>query len=168
MGGPQIDIGAYEVQTVANLTLLVDTLVDESDGNYSAGDMSLREAIGLANGSVGTNTITFASALTSGGPATILLTLGEFQIRETLVLPGPGAAKLTIDASGNDPTPDLINNGDGSRIFDVDDDVPASGMVFTISGLTLTGGDHPQEGGAIQSQEDCGDLELRHCRQRGS
>ena len=153
MGGPRIDIGAYETQTVANLSLLVDTLVDESDGNYSAGDMSLREAIGLANGSAGTNTITFASALTSGGPAAILLTLGEFQIRETLILTGPGAAKLTIDASGNDPTPDQ-NNGDGSRIFDVDDNTSASGMVFTISGLTLTGGDHPQEGGAIQSQED--------------
>ena len=86
MSGTQLDIGAVEVQTIANLTLVVDTLVDEYDGNFSAGDLSLREAIGLANGSRGTNTITFAAALTSGGPATILLTRGEFQILEPLTL----------------------------------------------------------------------------------
>src|SRR4029079_10427596 len=48
LGGTQLDIGAVELQMVANLSLVVDTLVDESDGNYAAGDMSLREAIGLA------------------------------------------------------------------------------------------------------------------------
>lgn len=153
MNGPRIDIGAYEIQTVANLSLVVDTLVDESDGNYSAGDMSLREAIGLANGSVGVNIVTFAAALTSGGPAKILLDKGELAIRDALTLPGPGANLLTIDASGNDPTPDEIAL-DGSRIFDVDDYVAGSGMAFTTSGLTLTGGDHFQEGGAIQSHEN--------------
>ena len=154
IGGPRMDIGAYERQTVENLTLVVDTLVDESDGNYGSGDMSLREAIGISNGSIGPNSISFASALTSGGPATILLTQGELQSRETLTLTGPGAAKLTIDASGSDPTPDE-NNRDGSRIFDVDDDEFGSGTgAFTISGLTLTGGDPEQDGGAIQSEEE--------------
>ena len=68
---------------VVNETLIVDTLVDEFDGNHSAGDLSLREALSLANGSSGANTITFAAALTSGGPATILLTRGELAIRDT-------------------------------------------------------------------------------------
>ena len=153
MPGSQVDIGAYEVQTVANLTLVVDTLVDESDGNYAAGDLSLREAIGLANGSLGTNTITFAPALTSGGPATILLTHGEFQILEPLTITGPGAALLAIDASGNDPTPDE-NNGDGSRIFDVNNSLSGGmSVVLTVNGLTLTGGDAHTGGGAIDSNK---------------
>ncbi len=46
--GTRVDIGAYERQTVASLNLTVDTNVDENDGDYSAGDLSLREAIGLA------------------------------------------------------------------------------------------------------------------------
>ena len=99
----RIDIGAYERQTVPSLNLVVDTLVDESDGNYSAGDLSLREAIGLANGSVGANTITFAPSLTSSGPGTILLNsgtitatnkqdTGELFINESLTITGPGSA----------------------------------------------------------------------------
>ena len=57
-------------------------------------------------------------ALTNGGPATILLTQGQLEIRSTLTLNGPGANLLTIDASGSDPTP-LVDNSDGSRVFRV-------------------------------------------------
>ena len=45
-------------------------------------------------------------SLTSGGPATITLTQGELKITDSLTINGPGANLLTIDASGNDPTPD--------------------------------------------------------------
>jgi CSLREA domain-containing protein len=160
MGGPQLDIGAVERQSIANLTLVVDTLVDESDGNFSNGDLSLREAISLANGSAGANTITFASALTSAGPATILLSLGEMVIRDTLTLTGPGASLLTIDASASDPTP-TENNGDGHRIFDFNvEDEGDPLLVFTLSGITLTGGDHHIEGGAINSNTN---LVISHC-----
>ena len=51
-----MDIGAYEAQS-----LVVDTLVDEFDADYSAGDFSLREAIDLANRIAGANTIEFSS-----------------------------------------------------------------------------------------------------------
>ena len=51
VGGARIDMGAYERQTLAASNLVVDTLVDEDDGDYSAGDRSLREVISLANGS---------------------------------------------------------------------------------------------------------------------
>ena len=51
----RIDIGAFEYQEPSDLNLLVDTLVDENDGNYSRGDLSLREAIALANQYAGPN-----------------------------------------------------------------------------------------------------------------
>jgi CSLREA domain-containing protein len=147
--GPRIDIGAYERQSLLGLNLVVDTLVDESDGNYSAGDLSLREAIGLANESAGTSTITFAAVLTSSGPATILLTMGELwiQLHDTLTIDGPGANLLTIDASGNDPTP-TIDEENGSRVFLISDAGDTRANV-SISGVTLTGADNLGAGGAI-------------------
>ncbi len=99
------------------LAVTVDTLVDESDGSLVDGDISLRDAIALAPAGA---TIDFDQALTSGGPATITLTLGELLISKGLSIDGPGADLLTIDARGNDPTPD-VNHGDGSRVLNVDD-----------------------------------------------
>ncbi len=139
----RIDIGAYEVQELGDLNLLVDTLVDESDGDFSRGDLSLREAIELANANPVPDTIRFDpifTALAGPLPATILLTMGELLITDSVEIVGLGAELLTIDASGNDPTPDE-NNGDGSRVFR-----NAEGL---ISGLTLTGGDVDQSGGAL-------------------
>ena len=134
----------------------VDTLKDESDGDYSLGDMSLREATELARGSVVTaESITFAAALTSGGPATTLLTLGELAITDALSIIGPGASLLTIDARGNDPTPGM-KNGDGSRVFNIGDDDNETQFDVSISGLTLTGGDVGDfdGGGAIRNLEN--------------
>jgi hypothetical protein len=155
--GGRIDIGAYERQSVSGLELIVSTLADVSNGDYSAGDFSLREAIGLANGSVPSlETITFADALTTGGPVTITLVRGELKIIDALSIDGPGADLLTIDASGNDPTPEL-NNGDGSRVFNIDDGLvfpnPQQVQNVAISGLTLTGGDVVGNGGAIRNRE---------------
>jgi predicted outer membrane repeat protein len=160
--GGRIDIGAYELQSLPVGSLVVDTLVDESDGNYSAGDLSLREATELARGSVLTSdTITFAASLTSGGPATILLVLGELGITDALSIIGPGASLLTIDASGDDPTPnstlddgDDLNDGDGSRIFNIDDENFDTQFDVSVSGLRLTGGDVDGDGGAILSLEN--------------
>ena len=152
--GGRIDIGAYELQSLPAGSLVVDTLVDESDGDYSAGDLSLREATELARGSVLTaDSITFAASLTSGGPASIVLTLGELAITDALSIIGPGQHLLTIDASGNDLTPEEIN-GDGSRIFNIDDGNFDTQFDASISGLTLTGGDASGSGGAIFSQEN--------------
>jgi predicted outer membrane repeat protein len=131
-GGARIDIGAYELQL---LSLIVDTLSDENDGNFSAGDFSLREAIGLANSSSSADTITFAAALTSGGPATILLTQGELAITDAVTINGPGANLLTI--SGNN----------ASRIFNTSS-APA-GRAIMLQGLTLTSGKSTSRGGAI-------------------
>jgi hypothetical protein len=152
-GGAGIDMGAYERQIVAASDLIVDTLADENDDDYSLGDRSLREAIGVAIGGVGAETITFAAALTSGGPATILLTLGELAIRDDLTINGPSANLLTIDAGGNDPT-SATNNGDGSRVFNIDNGDSGTLIDVELIGLTLTGGDASSSGGAILTREN--------------
>ena len=94
-GSDGTDIGAYERQTVATLPspLVVTTLDDELDANPldDLDDVSLREALGLANGSIGADTITFASSLTDGGAATILLTLGELLANDAVTISGPSA-----------------------------------------------------------------------------
>ena len=133
--------------------------------------MSLREAIELANannyeGVV--DTIHFDPALWANGPATILLTMiakvpgtpgapdrSALVITDSLTINGPGANLLTIDASGNDPTPD-VDNGDGSRVFNIDDGFVATVLDVSISGLTITGADTSlaQSGGAILARED--------------
>src|SRR5690606_22465499 len=70
---------------------------------------------------------------------TILLTQGQLLVATGVRIIGLGADRLTIDASGNDPTPDL-NNGDGSRIFAFQS--PSSiAAEYVVAGLTLTGGD---------------------------
>jgi hypothetical protein len=151
VAGGRIDIGAYERQSSpGNQSLIVDTLADENDSEYGAGDLSLREAIGLANGFVGgDDVISFHPAIHGG---VIVLTRGELSIHDAMTIVGPGAGALVIDASGNDPTP-ATNNGDGSRIFTVDDDDPILINVH-MSGLTLTGGDVGFGGGAILNQEN--------------
>ena len=88
------------------LSITVNTLVDEADGSVVDGDISLRDAIALAPAG---ETINFAPALTSGGPAAINLALGELAIKRKLSIAGPGAHLLTIDAQGN------------SRLFNIDD-----------------------------------------------
>jgi len=146
----RIDIGAFEYQQPSDLNLLVDTLADESDGNYARGDLSLREAIELANLLSSTDTIRFDPALTATAPATIVLTMGELKITDDVSILGPSAELLTIDATGNDPTPN-VNNGDGSRILNIAGSIRPPQLVVTMSGLSLTGGDVGSLGGAILS-----------------
>ncbi len=120
--GTRVDIGAYERQIVFDLNLTVDTNVDENDGDYSAGDLSLREAVGLANGSLGAETITFAASLSGD---TIGLGGTEIEITEALTFDATALAQsVTVDANNS------------SRIFNI---TAATGD-FTLAGLTLTGG----------------------------
>ncbi|TWU24605.1 choice-of-anchor Q domain-containing protein [Bythopirellula polymerisocia] len=130
--GTGIDIGAYERQTLPGLSLVVDTNIDENDGDYSASDLSLREAVDLAAGGLGTDTITFDAALTG---STIFLVHGELVISSDVTLAGLGADVLTIDAQGMSRV---------IRIFD--------SATVAISGLTLTGG-NDNRGGAIHNSD---------------
>jgi CSLREA domain-containing protein len=127
----------------------VTTLADTVD--FNDGVASLREAIFGTNLVGGADTIDFAPALTASGPATILLTQGELVIADNLTITGPSSGLLTIDASGNDPTP-TAEDGRGSRIFSIDDGTDGQ-IDVSIAGLRLTGGDITGRGGAVHSVE---------------
>jgi hypothetical protein len=129
------------------LSITVDTLLDEADGSIDDGDVSLRDAIAIAPAG---DTIDFDASLDGG---TILLTMGELSITKAMTIDATALLQgLTIDAAGNDPTPEA-DNGDGSRIFLIDDGEPGTDSPVTISGLTLTGGDAYKDGGAVDSRE---------------
>jgi len=134
--------------------ITVTTLDDSVD--FNDGQTSLREAIFAANTVPGPDEIRFDPALFAAGPATILLTHGELSITDSLTLTGPGAELLTIDASGNDPTPEL-NNGDGSRVLQI---TAMAASTYVLSGLTLTGGDVAENGGAISASAAASALTL--------
>ncbi len=141
---------------VRRLLALITVTTDQDVVDFNDGVTSLREAIFAANIVPGADEIQFDFG--HDGPATILLTQGELQITDSLTIKGPGAELLTIDASGNDPTPDE-NNGDGSRVF-VIDDASFSQIDVTFDFLTVTGGDvgDPNlafgNGGGISSAEN--------------
>jgi hypothetical protein len=137
--------------------------VNSAADNVTGGDnlVTLREAIIAANtdgptdaGGTGSgfDMIEFAPALDG---ATINLTMGQLPtITTALSIDAlPLAGGLTIDASGNDPTP-AINEGNGSRIFEINDGNNATNVDVTLVGLRLTGGDVNGEGGAIGSFEN--------------
>jgi hypothetical protein len=110
--------------------LVVDSAEDESDGDFAAGDLSLREAIELANSNPGRETIVFAAAL-SGSTISLDGGLGQLEIASDLDLTGEN---ITLDAGGN------------SRVLFVD--IAATDAM--ISGLTITGGS--AAGGGILNQ----------------
>jgi CSLREA domain-containing protein len=118
--GARIDIGAVEAN---GEPIVVDTLVDESDGDYRKGDVSLREAIELANARPGAETIVFAGAALSGN-RTISLSKGELLATDSLTIAGP--------ATGNVITIDGLNQ---SRVINFD-----SFGDLALSRLTLTRG----------------------------
>ncbi len=82
VAGGRIDIGAYESQL---LSLVVDTNSDVVDGDYSVGNLSLREAIELTNANPGADTVTFDAGAFTGGAANVILLDGtELEITEAL------------------------------------------------------------------------------------
>ena len=140
------DIGAFEADTDSIYDLpflppeptsrIVTTLDDEDDGDLSANDISLREAILESNPG---DSIVFDSSL-SGGKIT--LTLGELTVDKSLNINGLGADKLTIDADNN------------SRVFNVDNGSDAN-LDVTIAKLTISGGNaDEQSGGGINNHEN--------------
>ncbi|MEX2142001.1 MAG: HYR domain-containing protein [Pirellulales bacterium] len=110
-------------------TFVVDTLVDENDGNLSSGDFSLRETIARANVGAGLDVIQFDSALAGG---TITLTMGELAITTDVTVTGLGADQLAL--SGNN----------ASRVFNV-----AAGTTVDIFGLTIRNGRAGFAGGIL-------------------
>jgi hypothetical protein len=108
-----------------------------------AGVGSLRDAVGQANATPESDTITFTVA------GTIVLTTGAIQITAPITITGPGAANLTIDGNAN------------NRVFTIAEVAPAvcpapstpSDYLVSISGLTLRNAHRNTDntGGAIFS-----------------
>ena len=119
-------------------TFTVTTADDEDDGDFSEGDLSLREAIALANEQEGADTITFDSSL-SGGAIALTETqpdprgLGtinrDLSITDSVTITGLGAGNLTIDG----------NNGGGGIFI-----IGGENTDVTIEGLTITNGNRQQ------------------------
>ena len=130
--------------------IVVTNSDDEFDGDLTPNDISLREAIDVANRAPIAQTIMFDSSLHG---SKINLNLGELLIASagnhrsragrTTEIRGPGADLLTIDGLGQNKI---------LMIDKVDND-----EVTLISGLTLTGGKSPSSGGAIFNR---GNLQL--------
>lgn len=113
-------------------TVTVGNALDVTNGDTSSiaaleadngGDgISLREAILAANNTAGADKITFDFG--HDGPETILLTMGEIPIAQSVTVNGTGRNLLTIDAQQQ------------SRIFNTPDPID----YLTIRDMTLTGG----------------------------
>ncbi|MEO0853318.1 MAG: choice-of-anchor Q domain-containing protein, partial [Cyanobacteria bacterium J06648_11] len=117
--GGGTDIGAFEVVNFS--AIVVDTLEDTIDGDFTAGDRSLREALGfIAAG----GTITFDASLLN---QTITLSGSELDI----------AKALTIDGSTNNIT---LDGAGLSRVFNIDDGDASTSVAVNLSDLTITGG----------------------------
>jgi|GEM_PF-1136547 len=116
--------------------ILVSTLTDEDDGDHSLGDLSLREALGIAAANSGHDRIEFQQGLTGG---TLTLGLGELSVASDVTIAGLGVDQLTLSGA------------DLNRIFNV-----ASGAMVSISDMTLADGNAGagNYGGAIYSTGD--------------
>jgi hypothetical protein len=116
--------------TTAQHPFLVTTLDDESDVDplSDPDDLSLREAIDLANTNGNAfHTITFDPTM-FGSPQIVTPTLGHLQIANSLTIEGPGHGLLTIDAQ-HASRAIMIDDNDADRLADV-----------SLAGLTLTHG----------------------------
>lgn len=136
-------------------TFVVSTLTDENDNGVTIEtidlgfgvttqvprltDISLREAVEMANDSGGEDTIVFRAGL----QGLIRLTNGAIEITDDLIIEGGSVITITGDGANDDVTTaggltDVLASGVGtlsnnSRIFDGTADI-------SLNGLTLTGG----------------------------
>jgi hypothetical protein len=107
-----IDIGAYELQPTV---LIVDTLSDVNDGNYSEGNFSLREAIAVANENPLPDTIDM-----TGLRGVINVTGSSLVITDSVFIVGPDWFSLRIFGNSLTAGPMfVINDGDANNDIDV-------------------------------------------------
>ena len=140
-----MDIGAVEVQ---NGVFVVDTLLDETDGQFLEGDFSLREALQFSDKNPQRDTVFFSSTLREDAdpnpftPApTIVMSLGAFTVGAGVDISGP-TFQLELDANL------------GSRVFTIDDDNESNEINVLVRNLTILNGGGVINGGAIWNSED--------------
>jgi len=143
-------LGLHEAGTGSRGEIVVDTILDENDGDLSEGHLSLREAIEQAVSSGRRRKIIFDPSL-AGQTMILDPNLSSLEIGGPVVIEGPGSEQLTIQAT--DPTAEQAN-GDGFGVFVIDDGNSEAFSNVQISGVRLTGADSSTEGGAIASEEN--------------
>jgi hypothetical protein len=117
-------------QLEPRLVLATFLVTDSGDTAGAANDVTLRYAITQANALGGTNTILFSSAVTKIDLASALPS-----IIGNLTIAGPGPSELTIDRSASAGTDFGILSLQANNVL--------------IEGVTLSGGNAPNDGGAI-------------------
>lgn len=109
--------------------ITVDTLIDESDGNLAAGNVSLREALAIVSDG---GRITFDSSLasqnTGAGQGVIELSLGTLSIDKSVTIDGLGADQLKISGA------------DKFSVFSVDDGNDQTVSDVSIQNITISEG----------------------------
>ncbi len=85
-----------QLLTVDPLVITVDIADDSTNGNTDEGDISLREAIEMANDNPGEDRIEFSESLKG---STIIIDDGELLINDDLTIVGLGADNLTISGA---------------------------------------------------------------------
>jgi hypothetical protein len=126
------DIGAFQAQPGP---LVVDTVIDGLGSGL--GQLSLRQAVNLADVLNGGATITFDKAAFAS-KSVITLTAGPLELSNAtgpVTITGPGLGKLAVSGGG------------ASRVFQVD-----PGASAALSGLTITGGVTTGDGGGLLNQ----------------
>jgi predicted outer membrane repeat protein len=110
---------AYD-EPVGTIYVVASTLLDTVDGDYSYGELSLREAVQLANA--------------SGQPATILLREGAYELTRTGT--ETGIAYNDLDITGDVR---IVGKGAGASIIDVSGLTGSDRFVFdVVSGGSLS------------------------------
>lgn len=97
---PALSAQATVLVAISQLQIVVDTLDDNDDGDFSAGNFSFREALKLIGEG---GDITFDPGILNPGLSTINLNLllGQLESTRSYTVFGPGAERLEVDAGGN-------------------------------------------------------------------
>ncbi len=139
------DIGAFQHQP----GLVVNTTTDGAGSPL--GDLSLRQAIALANVATTAQTITFSPTVVATAQ-TITLSQGELDLTNAAAattINGSGAALLSISGNG------------ASGVFQVE-----PGVTAFLTGMTITGGNAQYSGGGVR--DDGGNVTLTDCTITGN
>ncbi|MFL5331247.1 MAG: choice-of-anchor Q domain-containing protein [Gemmataceae bacterium] len=137
--------GAFRV--AVGKSLVVDEATDFDDSLIGPGQLSIREALNIANADpYSPDTITFGG-LAFVGAVTIPLSAMELPITGNVTIHGTGVSRLTLDGQAQ------------SRIFNIND--PSQQATIAISDMTLTNGWVLNSGGAILLNSD--KLSLSNC-----